>query len=160
MKAAQVDQRNAKVVVALFGALTIGAGLLLWMEPRYAGIRTGTPLLMMQGAATFESLEIEFLEAGRRFATLDYDCLIPAEGELVWNPQGTALRLLVVGQKDRLTNRQARQLNELISNLQQNNGLDPANVRLAHGSDPRTSRAVPVGAQEMAALLRRNGMIQ
>ncbi len=160
MKAAQADQRNAKVVVALFGALTIGAGLLLWMEPRYAGIRPGTPLLMMQGAATFESLEIEFLEAGRRFATQDYDCLIPADGEVVWNPQNSALRLLVVGQKDRLTTRQARQLNELINSLQQNNGLDPASIRLARGSDPRTSRAVPVGAQEMAALLRRNGMIQ
>lgn len=129
------------------------------MEPHYSRARAATPLLMMESAPDYESLEITFLEAGRRYSVEDYDCVIPAEGAIVWSPQSAALRMLVVGQKDRLTRQQADQLNDLISSLQKSAGLDPNSIRLARGTDPRTSKVVPVGAQDMAALLRRNGII-
>ena len=159
-KDARIDQRNARIVGTLIGSLTIGAGVLLWLEPRGVSGRTRASLLMMENQPAIEDVTIEFAGADERYDETVFDCILHPDGRVTWQPSSTSLRVLLVGSGgEHLAEAQAGELLRLLGLLSSERGLDLRRVKLSEESDWRHAPGLPLEARDLADLLVRKDFI-
>ena len=136
---------------ALLGSLTIGAVLILWLEPRPTGLAAGgSATLMASTKQRVEFATIEYLPPGKHDVA-PYDCVIRADG-VAWTlrESNTNARLAVLGVGGgTLSDGHRRQLLTGIGHLTRL-GLSPNKIRLAAGL--RTDGA-PLANPEAADLV-------
>lgn len=163
------DKRNTYVVIALVLSMTVGMRLLMTFErllipevPRWEG----NPLLAAETDAAPEwQVEIHYVGSLAEMSQLQLPpqasrCIIDPEGEPQWEPAGSQVALVVVGTTERaLTEQQQRTVLAALGVLSQDCGVDLVPVRLAADSDPRHQTGLPRGAQQLATLLERKGII-
>lgn len=158
------EKRNARVVVALFGSLTLGASVLLLMEPRPRpadGASQGALLTAEHNPQRFEHLTVEY---ARSLAGVDrsrIDAVVRPDGVMEWSPRGSSLRVLVVGSGESSLNpAQARTLLELVRWLREQRNFDVREISLDPQSDAREVSTLPGEARQLAQLLEMNGLIR
>lgn len=157
------ENRNANVVVAVIGALTVGASVLLWLEPRPTSGDTAArgALLTAEAARPIEQLSIAYGRSLLDDERGSFDGVIHPNGELEWNPGSSAARVLVIGSGgDRLHQQQARTLLELVRWLNEHRGLDLRRVTLERSADARVTRGLPGEARELTTLLEMREIIR
>jgi hypothetical protein len=160
-KESRSDTRNARIVGTLIGSLTVGAALLLWLEPRGVSGRTGASLLMMENQTPIEDVTIDFASADERFDETQFDCILQPDRPATWHPTGTSIHVLLVGSGgDRLQESQAAELLRFLGLLSTERGLDLGRVRLSEESDWRHAPGLPLEARDLADLLVRKGFIR
>jgi len=155
------DTRNVIVAISLIASLTLGAGVLLWLEPPVRGW-SESALLMARNGVPVEQVEIVYVPDSVAVSPQRYDCVIYADGHSEWQASGSHIRLAVVGDEDseRLGRRQAQALLAVLGNLEQGWRLGAGRVRLAPESDPRVRPQAPPATQELMQLLLKKGIIR
>jgi hypothetical protein len=154
------ETRNAIVVALLIASLTVGAGLLLWMEPPARAWGDAT-LLMARNGQAVEQIEIVYVPQASDEAVDEFDCLVYPDGQSHWQARGSRIRVALLGSNDeRLARRQAETLLAVLGNLDQRRPLRPGRVWLAEASDPRVTRDLPRAAQDLMQLLLTKGLIR
>lgn len=127
------DKRNTNVMIALLGSLTLGALLLLWLEPRPTGLAASRSASLMATVANrIEFATIEYVPAGQSDLE-SYDCVVQADG-VRWNLRESTVnaRIAVVGTGARvLSDEHRRQLLIAVRDLTRSTGLSPNQIRLA-----------------------------
>lgn len=152
------ESRNLKVVAVLIAAMTVGGGVLLFLEAPRVGWSTQT-LLMAEQVDPLASLAIELVPPDTAELAA-YDCVLTPAGECRWQRSGDDVRLALVSSGgERLADEQARKLLELLGSLSQSGMLDLRAVRLDPSSDPRIGGALSPEAADLLALLQRKGLL-
>ena len=153
------DKRNTQVIACVIAAMTLGAALLLWLEPPSVGWSTST-LLMAESVPSIEEVRIEFVEPLTREHLETYDCLILPDGQCDWQPRNSAIRLAVVGLPGQdLSEQQKLTLLAVFGSMTQRHGLDIKCVWLDPASDARLYPELPAGARTLVDLLVRKSII-
>lgn len=153
------EKRNTHVIACVIAAMTLGAALLLWMEPESPGW-SKTTLLMAESVPAVEEVRIEYLEPLTREHLETFDCLVLPDGQCDWRPRQGAIRLGVVGiNAQPLSEKQKYTLLAVVGSLSQRHGLDIKRVWLDPSSDARLHPELPDGARGLAELLVRKGII-
>jgi hypothetical protein len=141
--------------------LTIGAAVLLWLEPRGVSGGTGAALLMMENQPPIEDVTIEFADADERIDGQQFDCILHPDGRTVWQPMSASIRVLLIGSGgESLAEAQATELLRLLGVLNSERGLDLRHVRLSEESDWRHAPGLALEARGLADLLVRKGFIR
>lgn len=157
------DVRNMKVVVALVISLTLGAAVLRWLETPTPGWAAsgGDPTLTAQNGRQIESVLVEYLPPGAAADTSAYDCIILPDGQTVWRPQSSRVRLLVEGTATaQLDEAQLRAVMSALGSMNQLYGLDLRHVELAAASDERSHKDLPSQAGDLWKLLVLKGIVE
>lgn len=149
--------RNSKVIALLVGAMTFGAALLLWLEPRGPRFGQNAPLVAQRGT-TIDDVMIEFVPEGDAVALSEYDCVVFPDGSCQWDPRSRNVRLLVVGSSGkRLPDKQVKSLLGALANMSRVHELDvnpsAGRVQLASGSDADITTNLPAQARHLRELL-------
>jgi hypothetical protein len=153
------DVRNTKTVVFLIASMTIGAAVLLWLEPPTPGWSPAT-LLMAESARAVDEVQIEYAMADAAIGSVDYDCVVLPSGDCVWRPQGPRVRLAVIGSEaSELSQAQAQTLLAVFGTLTQRHGLQLERVWLHPASDARLHPELPAQAHDLCDLLVRKGIV-
>jgi hypothetical protein len=153
------DTRNTTIVAFLFGAMTLGAAILLWFEPPTPGW-SSSALLMAESGRGVEELRIDYAGSGSTVEPGVYDCVVYPDGRCDWRPRGAQVRLLVSGLGQQgLAPAQAEKLLAVFGSLTQRHGLDLERVWLHPASDARLHPELPVAAHDLCDLLVRKGII-
>lgn len=154
------DSRNTRVVAFLIASMTLGAGVLLWLEPPTRGWAKSS-LLMAENGQPIEHVVIEYQPPGEPVVASDYDCLVFPDGECEWRATSARLRLLVVGaDADTLAPKQARALLMVLGNLSQGRRDVAAFVQLDPDSDARLIADLSPQAHALTDLLVRKGIVR
>lgn len=159
------ETRNTRVVVCLILAMTIGAGILLWLEPRsavssaeVARLSPGTPL-MATGGIPVEEVIITYALPGDGQVE-NADCVILPDGSCVWRADSPRVHLVVRGsQSAKLSAAQKQSLLAALGSMTHGRGGRLVRVRLGEGSDARRQPGLPPQAHDLCELLVRKGMI-
>lgn len=152
------EHRNKIIVAFLIGSMTLGAALLLWLEP--ATPHAGDALLIAQTPTTIDDATITCVGADDP-GLADFDCLVNRDGEVQWQLRGGSVRIGVLSaDQAHLEDAQARGLLAALAGLVQSYGLNPARVELAADCDPRLNRQVSGAAYELYGLLARKDLIR
>lgn len=157
------EKRNANVVIALIGALTVGASVLLWMEPRHAtsGGAGRDALLMAENQQPVAQLTIAYAKSVVGLDRGRFDGIIHPDGNLEWESRSSNARVLVIGSGgSELNQDQAQRLIYLVRWLNEQRGLDLRNVSLERSSDARETRGLPGEARELTKLLLARDVIR
>lgn len=154
------DKRNAVVVIALILSMTLGAGILLLLEPANKPRWEGFPQLMAERATPVQEVEVACVESDEQPVALDDGrrsfCVIDAQGKVTWTARGPWWRIVVAGsQTGKLTDRQKGKLLAVLGNLNQASGQELVPVRLAPESGLRHNPGLSPQAAEQAADLRK-----
>lgn len=87
------DKRNAVVVIALIVSMTVGAGVLLLLEPANKPRWEGFPQLMAECATPVQAVQVAYAASDEDPAALDDGrhslCVIDGEGEVTWMARAT-----------------------------------------------------------------------
>ena len=159
------EARNTQVVVCLILAMTIGAGILLWLEPKPtipgAGMVRVTPAtpLMATGGIPVEEVTIRYAlpRDGRAESA---DCAILPDGSCLWRADSPRVHLVVYGsQSDKLSAAQKKSLLAALGSMTLGRGGKLVQVRLDADSDVRREPGLPPQARDLCELLLRKGMI-
>ncbi|QOJ15698.1 MAG: hypothetical protein HRU75_14065 [Planctomycetia bacterium] len=158
------NTRNSKVVALLVGAMTFGAALLLWLEPRGPRWSGGTPLVAQRGQI-IDSVTIEYARDGDAVPLADFACTVFPDGSCRWDPRTGHVRMLVVGSSGaELPAGQARSILAVLGSMSDNYALDvrpsAQRIRLDPGSDPTRRADLPRQAQSLRELLARKQFIR
>lgn len=154
------DKRNTNVMIALLGSLTVGALLLLWLEPRPTGLAAGgSPGLMATVSNRVEFATIEYLSPGTTdFAS--YDCIIRPD-QVQWNLRNSNARLAVLGSGGAtLSDGHRRQLLQAIRDLTRSTGLSPNQIRLAVDLRSESAAARAPEAADLVEFLRAKSFVR
>ena len=140
------DKRNAVVVIALIVSMTVGAGVLLLLEPANKPRWEGFPQLMAERATPVQAVQVAYAASDEDPAALDDGrhslCVIDGEGEVTWMARGPRWRVVVAGSgTGELTGRQKAKLLAVLGNLNQASGQELVPVRLAPESTLRSNPA-------------------
>lgn len=155
------DKRNTAVVVALVLSLTVGARLLLWLEPGSPQWE-GDTLLMAQRGGAVQQIDVHFADDRDALAEMYIDerdslCVVYPNEEPKWWPGGPQVHLVVVGDHDQqLSQQQMAWVLGALGSLIQDSGQDLLPVRLA---DSATGPGLPPQAADLRSLLERKGII-
>ena len=153
------DFRNAKVVIVLMFAMTAGAALLRWMEPRGA-LAADPAALLAQTASNIRSVTIEYAGPGRGVDPATFDALILPDGQMSWRARSQDVRIALVGDESpRVPEAQARQLLSILGRIRAEGG-DGVPVTLGGQSDVRENRNLPAQAADLRELLVRKAFIE
>jgi hypothetical protein len=153
------DKRNALIVACLIGSMTLGAAVLLGLEPPTPGWSSGTLLLAESGYAV-EEVQIEYGGPDAPVDPTAYDCAVLPSGECAWRPSGPRIRLAVIGSEaPRLPQAQAKALLAAFGSMTQRHGLDLDSVWLHPASDARLHPELPAQAHDLCDLLVRKGIV-
>ncbi len=159
------DKRNTSVVIALIFSMTVGARLLLWLEPGRPQWQ-GETMLMAERARPISEVEISYAGAGADVTRLFAEdapesiCVIDADGRTTWKARGPRVRLVVVGSASPELGRQQKQnLLWALSDMSRAGGRELIAVRLASDSDAELAPDLPAQAADLRALLVRKRMI-
>ncbi|MCK4340770.1 MAG: hypothetical protein KAY37_03495 [Phycisphaerae bacterium] len=156
------DKRNTAVVVALILSLTVGARLLLWLEPggRYWD---GKTLLMAERGTPVQEVEIAYASLEEAEETInqqgpDSVCALYPNGKLKRRLGGPRWQLIVVGSEaDTLGKGQKEKLLAVLGSLNHASSQDLIRVRLAPGLQ---ERVLPPQAADLRELLARKELIK
>jgi hypothetical protein len=163
------DKRNTAVVIALILSLTVGARLLMWLEPAKPQWKAN-PLLMAERGAGVQEIVIAYVAssagADERVDAYLHEggasslCVVyPDQRPRYW-ARGTSWDFLVVGSEaDELEPRQKAWLLGALGSLVQPTGLERVRVRLSPDSDPELDANLPVQAVDLRELLVRKQII-
>lgn len=154
------DNRNTRVIIALMTAMTFGAALLLWLEPR-TDRYSGDTILLAESGGRVLSVTVEYIPPDVSVNPSEYDCIVLPDGAV---PPGGAwresARVGVLGSGgERLPAEQAATLMRLIGKLHQSHGLAVEQIRLAATSDVRQTPTLPPQAADLVNLLVRKGIV-
>ncbi len=152
------DKRNAMIVASLIGSMTIGATLLLWLEPPMPGWASNT-LLMAESSRNVAEVQIDYVAApaDRDF----FDCIIGPDGQCIWEPRSSHVRVAVIATNaPTLPQAQAETLLAVFGTLEQRHGLDLAQVWLHPASDARLHPELSEQAHDLCQLLLRKGIVR
>lgn len=139
--------------------MTFGAGVLLWAEPPTRGW-SSKPLLAAEGVPAVEEVRLEYVDAASVADGAGYDCLVLPDGACEWCPNGSRIRLALVGSPGQsLPQAQSRTLLAVFGVMTQRYGLDLECVRLDPASDARLHPELPAAAHGLAELLVRKGIV-
>jgi hypothetical protein len=153
------DVRNTKTVVFLIGSMTIGAAVLLWLEPPTPGWSPAT-LLMAESARAVDEVRIDYVTPDGPIDPEECDCAVLPSGACVWRPQGSRIRLAVIGSEaSELSQAQAQTLLAVFGTLTQRHGLQLERVWLHPASDARLHPELPAQAHDLCDLLVRKGIV-
>jgi hypothetical protein len=149
------DSRNAIVVVALTGAMTLGALTLSALAPNPSRPRQIEGLLTAQHGAEYEAVRIEFVPDLQQTDRNEFDCLIFADPDRPhWEPKSTHLRVGVAATgHERMPDDQKRTLLEALASIEGVTRTRPLRVMLDPGSDYRVNSSVPPEARDLCELL-------
>lgn len=160
------ERRNAAVVVTLILSMTIGARILLWLEPRPPRSEAADLRHTAERATPVQEIEIACATSQDEANALNKEpysfCAIDAEGNVPpWEARGPRVRLVVVGAAtDKLSDRQQQQVLATLESLNRASGRELVPVRLAPESDPQRRPDAPVAATDLRELLVRKGIIE
>lgn len=153
------QQRNARIITALIGAMIIAAGALRLLEPPQPAWASA-PADVDHLHSNIEAVEIEYVAAGTPVDLSRFDCLIYADGAHEWRPRSTRVRVGVVGgASGALSPLQSKKLLAVLGSMWQSHGLDLARVELDPNSDPRQRPDVPAPARDLYSMLVRKGIV-
>lgn len=139
--------------------MTIGATVLLWLEPATPGW-SSTTLLMAESTQAVDEVRIEYAMLGAAIDPGGWDCAVLPGGECDWRPQGSRIRLVVVGSEaSELSHGQAETLLAVFGTLTQRHGLELERAWLHPASDARLHPELPAQAHDLCDLLVRKGII-
>jgi hypothetical protein len=154
--------RNAKTVTALIISMSVGAALLLGLEPK--NDNPPSTMLIARDAAAVDSLLVEFVPQESADSLAAYHCVIlpDKEGSCVWRPDGgSQIRLAILGPQDQpLGQEQAHNLLRVVGTLHRSYGLDFSNIRLAVNTAPGGQASTERGPRDLRDLLVRKGFIK
>lgn len=151
--------RNIKVVGWLVCTLSVGATLLLWLEPP-AQVWAPAEAMARELHAPIEAVEIDCTPLQRCDADA-YDGMVFPDGRFAFRQRGSQVRVAIVAEPDAdLPANQAKAVLAVIGSLRTFGGLDLKRVRLA--SDDAGPGNLPTSrpAQQLAELLQRKGLLQ
>ena len=158
------ERRNATVVFALIGSMTIGVGTLRmlqwWLFPKKVDF-TGSALLMAEADKRQAEAEIiyaatraEAAARGTDAETIDSVCWIEPDGNAQWEHRGPHWRLVVLGSEgDQLSSEQKKALVLALGAISEATGVDLVPIQLGSASDPRPQ------ADDLRKFLVRKGFI-
>jgi len=151
-------RRNVAVILVLIASMTLGAAVLLAMESR--AVRwSSPPTPPARTGQRLDGVRIEYIASGRLIDD-GFDCLVFADREPAWRPNGGTIRLGVVGSGDeRLPARQAQQLLAVLGSMT-GAGLSLDRVHLDPASDGRLHPDLPPQARDLCDLLLRKQLVR
>ena len=153
------DKRNTLIVVFLIASMTLGAAILLWLEPPAAGW-SPTTLLMAESVRDIDDVQIEYVGPDASVDLGTYDCVVLPSGVCRWQPHGPRIHLAVVGAGgQRLSQAQAETLLAVFGSMTQRHGLDLERVWLHPASDARLHLELPPEAHDLCDLLVRKDVV-
>jgi len=153
------DKRNTKVVAFLIGSMTVGAAVLLWLEPPTEGW-SATTLLMAERVPAIEDVQVQYAEQGAGLDPNAYDCVVWPSGDCRWKPRGSRICLAVMGSDaEQLPQPQAEKLLAAFGSMTQRHGVDLRRVWLHPASDARLHPELPPAAHDLCDLLIRKGIV-
>ncbi len=153
------DKRNTQIVACLIGSMTLGAAVLLWLEPPTPGWSSATLLLAESGCAV-EEVQIRYAGPDAAVDPAAYDCVVLPSGECAWRPNGSRIRLAVIGSEGpRLPPAQAKALLAVFGSMTQRHELELDRVWLHPASDARLHPELPAQAHDLCDLLVRKGLV-
>jgi len=156
------DARNTRVVVCLILAMTAGARLLLWLEPRPTYANAMRPLTAV-GGQPIESVLIEYVPPDALPPASASVILLP-DGRYHWDRLGPQVQLAVIGSEEsRLPMRQKAALLALLQGMSWGRGAGGqyvVPVRLAEQSDPRLTATLAPQAHDLFQMLAAKQFLQ
>jgi hypothetical protein len=153
------DKRNTKVVAFLIGSMTLGAAVLLGLEPPTRGW-SATTLLMAERVRAIEDVQVQYADPDAVVDPNAYDCVVWPSGECQWQPHGPRICLAVMGSGSQpLPHTQAETLLAVFGSMTQRHGLDLRRVWLHPASDARLHPELPPAAHELCNLLVRKSIV-
>lgn len=157
----QADQRNTYVVIGLIVAMTAGAALLRWLEPRQPRLASDM-LLMAEPGSRIEHVTIEYAPPGTTLNEDEIDCaVLPEPPTYWWKPHSADIRLVVVGSDDeKMSDPQKKTLLAVLLSMTQDHGLDLSQVELDPASDPEITPDLPVQTRDLRALLANKAILR
>ena len=139
--------------------MTLGAGMLLWLEPATRGWQPSA-LLLAEDGSQFASVRIEYCVPGQAVEPASYGCIVFPNGEPEFHPIGKHLPLLYVGtDSPQQETEQARRLLEILGNIAQGRRSVAYFISLHADSDPRKIAGLPEQCRALADLLVRKGIV-
>lgn len=145
--------RNTKVVACLIGSLTLGAGLLLTLEP--PGRAWSQPPLLAAQSAQVRDIVVHVAPEGTDLS--NYDCVIFPDRAPLWRTAGRVMRVGVLCEGDTpLTTQQAQ---DLLAVLGAAGAGQHARVAIDPASDVREGSGRGAAAHDLLALLERKGLL-
>ncbi|RMF83386.1 MAG: hypothetical protein D6744_04805 [Planctomycetota bacterium] len=154
------DTRNTVVVVALIASMTLGAWVLLELEPPAPGWSRNA-LLTADDGSHIEHVIVHYASAGTPPVAAEVEGVLYPDGTIDWRASGGVANVLVVSESDeQFSDVQARALLALLGNLSQ--GLSRAEPFVSLGStcDFRANDSVRPAARQMAELLARKHLLR
>lgn len=151
------EKRNANVVAMLVASLTVGAGVLLLLDPHPKQASTTAPLAAVS-LGRVDALQIEWAEPGT--AGIEGAlCWIDSAGRVGWNTSGKQ-RIVVVSERAGLGDEQQRTLLTIVNYLNTHCGLPLDRISLGSANDPTVTGNVTTAATELHQLLRNKKFIR
>ncbi len=143
------DNRNVKVVGALIVAMTLGAAVLLFLEPYPRGW-SSEPMLIAQTRRVLSDLTVYHIPHAAAFEPSAFDGVVYEDGRCEWRPAGGPARLAVLeGADQRMSGEQKRALLSLLYELDRNHELAMRQIRLEPYSDPRLYSGLSQHARDL-----------
>lgn len=160
----KADNRNLVVVGALVGALTLGAALLLWLEPAKPRWQSDR-LLRAERHVPITAVEVDYVPREAALAALeqpgpDSVCVVFPTESPAFQFGGSRLRLLVVrSDSERLSVSQQENVLATLAALAGQAPNQNLPVALAESADAARDPSLPEQARELRELLLRKGLI-
>lgn len=155
------ETRNSKVVVCLILAMTIGAGILLWLEPD-PGTAVLTAGMIATGDSPLTDVIVSYAPPGEVVGA-GANCVILPDGRgEIWRPADACLRVALIGSDttEALPEVQQEALLSLLDGLRRLDGDDAVRIRLDPPSTAQEDAEWPPPARELRDLLLRKGMLR
>lgn len=150
------ERRNANVVAMLVASLTVGAGLLLVLEP-HAKTGKANPTLAAVRGDRLDSLMIEWAEEGTTIM-LENAIRIDADAK-VSGSTDTRGRLVVFSPRGGMSEDQQKEVLRVLKELSETRGLHDNRVSISAESDPNHHANLPKGARDLHNLLVKKAFV-
>ena len=156
------DARNTRVVVCLILAMTAGARVLLWLEPRPSYANAMRPLTAVDGQP-IQSVQIEYVAADA-LPPASAGVIVLPDGRCHWDQLGPHVHVAVIGSSEAyLPMRQKAALLSLLQGISWGRGAGGQNVvpvRLSEQSDPRLVPTLPPAAHDLYQMLAAKQLLE
>ena len=150
------EKRNANVVAMLVASLTVGAGLLLVLEPHSKTGPASTTLAALRGERV-NSLVIEWAEEGSSIMR-ENALRIDSDATVSGSTDGEG-RLVVFSARGGMSAEQQESVLAVLKTLSESRGLSDRRVTVAYESDPTHHAQLPKGAHDLYELLVKKAFV-
>lgn len=149
-------KRNANVVAALIASLTLGAGVLLLMDP-HPKPATRNASLLVAGGQRVASATLHYV--GTDVDLSAYDYVVGLSGDRSGQPRGRDVHVAVVGNGAAMSDAQLRTVLFVLNELRQSYGMRDDGVRVGPSCDVRIDSTLSRGARDLFDILSRKQFI-